>query len=153
MKRETSYPAIAMTEPYQPPQVALQTPRMTVLLRVLACAYTYGAIVHLFDFLGLGEMPDPIPLSWRIADIYYGIFDGVAALGLWQKRMWGVVTFCTLAVSQLIVYLAFPRVFALTSEHQQLLWTMVAFDGLSLTLFFSLLWQFQRQSTPTNKQT
>ncbi len=113
---------------------------MGIYLKILGLFYLYGAIVHYANLLGFGEMPFiEEPLSWQIGDVSYGILDSLTFIGLWLKTRWGIVGFFTSASSQLILYVGFPHWFAFTTEHRQLLWSMVIFHIATLLIFFGLI--------------
>lgn len=114
-------------------------PSMSIYLKILAVFYLYGATVHYANLLGFGEIPfKESPLSWQIGDISYGILDTLTFIGLWLKTRWGIISFLLSAVSQLILYLGFPQWFAFNLEQRQLLWSMVIFHLVTLSIFFSL---------------
>ncbi|MEM7556869.1 MAG: hypothetical protein AAF378_22800 [Cyanobacteria bacterium P01_A01_bin.84] len=115
-------------------------PSMRIFFKILSIFYLYGAIVHYANLLGFGEIPfTEEPLSWQIADIFYAILDTLTVIGLWLNTRWGIVGFLIGITSQLILYIGFPHWFAFTPEHLQLLWSMVIFHVVTLSIFFSLL--------------
>ena len=115
-------------------------PIMGIYLRIVALLYLYGAIVHYANLLGFGEMPfAKEPLSWQIGDISYAILDTFTLGGLLLKTRWGIVCLFLSAISQLILYLGFPQWFAFNQEQQELLWSMVIFHLVTLSIFFGLL--------------
>ncbi|MDJ0732754.1 MAG: DUF6163 family protein [Nostocaceae cyanobacterium] len=117
-----------------------QKPSINIYLRILALFFLYGAIVHYANLLGFGEMPwVEAPLSWQIGDIVYAILDTVAVIGLWNRTTWGIGFFLLAAISQLILYLGFPHLFAFTPEQKQALWSIVIFHSVTVSIFFGLL--------------
>ncbi len=116
-----------------------QKPWMGIYLRILALFFLYGAIVHYGNLLGFGEMPwREAPLSWQIGDIVYAIIDTLAVIGLWNKTAWGIGFFLVAAISQLILYLGFPDLFAFTPEQKQALWSLIIFHIITISIFFGL---------------
>lgn len=113
---------------------------MGVYLRVLAVVYAFGAIVHYANLLGIGEQPwSQMPLTWQIGDVAYALLDTATVIGLWLRTPWGVGCFLLGAVSQLILYGAFPQLFAFTEEHRQALNSLIVMHLVALTVFFGLL--------------
>ena len=120
-------------------------PNMRIYLKILALFYLYGATVHCANLLGFGEIPfRESPLSWQVGDISYGILGSLTFVGLWLKTRWGIIGFFLSAVSQLILYLVFPKWFAFNAEQQQLLWSMIIFHVVTLSIFFALLLSSRR---------
>lgn len=120
-------------------------PNIGIYLKILALFYFYGATVHYANLLGFGEIPfRESPLSWQIGDISYGILGTLTFIGLWLKTRWGIIGFFLSAVSQLILYLVFPKWFAFNAEQQQLLWSMIIFHLVTLSIFFALLLSSRR---------
>lgn len=117
-----------------------QKPWMGVFLRILALFYLLGATVHYGNLLGFGEMKwAESPLSWKLGDICYAILDTAVVIGLWLKTSWGISRFFAGAISQLVLYLGFPHLFAFTEEQRQALWSMVIFHLVSLSIFLGLI--------------
>lgn len=123
---------------------------MGIYLKIIALFYLYGAIVHYANLLGFGEIAFiKEPLSWQIADISYAILDTITVIGLWLKTPWGIICFCLSAISQLILYIGFPQWFAFNPEQQQLLWSMIIFHIVTLSIFLALL-SFTRKQEQYN---
>ena len=113
---------------------------MGLYLRVLAVGYAVSALIHCGNLLGFGERQWPaMPLAWKLGDIGYTILDTVVAIGLWRKALWGIGGFFLAALSQLILYLGFPDLFAFTDEHRQALHGLVTTHVVTLGVFFALL--------------
>ena len=111
-----------------------------MFLLVLAVVYAFGAVVHYANLLGFEEQPwFQMPLSWKIGDVAYGLLDTAAVIGLWLRTPWGVGCFLLGAVSQLILYGAFPQLFAFTEEHRQALSSLIVTHLVTLAVFFGLL--------------
>lgn len=115
-------------------------PWMGVYLKILALLYLYGAAVHCANIFGFGEMAWPeMPLSWKIGNISYGILSLIAFVGLWIKSRWGIASFLLIVVSQLVLYIGFPKWFILDQEDQQDLSILVIFNLVSLIIFVGLV--------------
>ena len=82
-----------------------------VFLRVLSIVYGIGAGLHLADVLGLRWNFNDMNLVWKAWIIYILVGDTIAAIGLWQTRLYGEILFIFIAVSQLIAYLGFSDFF------------------------------------------
>lgn len=77
----------------------------------LAIAYSVGAILHLFDILNLRldfAAMDPL---WKFWIVFLFVFDTLAAIGLFKKKLWGEILFLLIAVSQLVAYIQFKNIF------------------------------------------
>ncbi len=123
---------------------------MGIYLRILAIFYGYGAIVHVANLLGFGELPwQEMPLSWKMGDIVYGILDPLTVIGLWLQTTWGIALCITTALSQLILYTVFPHLFAFTTQQQQALTSLVIFHLITLGIF-AVLFCASHQQKPQN---
>ncbi|MBE9046531.1 hypothetical protein IQ255_19310 [Pleurocapsales cyanobacterium LEGE 10410] len=112
---------------------------MGIYLKILAMMIAYGALVHLSNLLGFGEMPwQEMPLTWKVGDIVYGILDTLTAMGLWQKTVWGIFGFLGAIASQLIIYTVFIDYFAFTSEQHQTIYGLIGTELILLLIFFVL---------------
>lgn len=119
-------------------------PWLGVYLRALGILYAVGALVHLGNILGFGELPwAESPPAWRVADVVYLVLDVAAVIGLWLRTPWGIACFLVAAGSQLVLYLGFPHVFALTDQHRQAIRGLVGTHVLTLALL-ALLWLLRR---------
>ena len=117
---------------------------MGVYLRLLAIGYAFSALVHYGNLLGLGELPfSEMPLSWKLGDIGYALLDTVAVVGLWRRADWGIACFLLAAVSQLILYVGFPSVFAFTPAQQAAIQGLVITHVVTLLIFF-VLWAIKK---------
>jgi hypothetical protein len=81
-----------------------------------------------------------MPLSWKLGDIFYGMIDPFTAVGLFLRKIWGILLLLTAACSQLILYSGFSQWFTFTTEQQQTLWSLVIFHLLSLCILGILFW-------------
>ena len=113
---------------------------MRIYLRILAIVVAYGALVHLLNLLGFGEMPwQEMPLTWRVGDIVYGLLDTITAIGLWQKTVWGIFCFFGAIASQFFIYTVFIDRFAFTDEQRQTIYGLLGTELVLLLVFFLLL--------------
>lgn len=104
---------------------------MKLYLRILSVLYAVGGLLHLLDVLGLRLKFSELSDTWKYWIVYLLIFDVLAAVGLWQRKQWGIGLFLMVAISQLIAYTAFVETFG----HQYFL---LPFHVLSLLVFFIL---------------
>lgn len=113
-----------------------QTPWMGLYLRALAVIYVAGAIFHFSNLLGVGFASfEETPVPSRIADMVYGQFYVISALGLWMRRPWGVLSFFIIALSQLILYWGFTNLFATNNEHLFILQGITNIQISTLAIF------------------
>ena len=114
---------------------------MGIYLRILALIIAYGALVHLANLMGFGEMPwRKMPLTWKVGDIVYGLLDTVTVIGLWHKTTWGIFCFLSAIASQLVIYTVFIDYFAFTSEQRQTIYGLVGTELILLSVFWVLFW-------------
>ena len=104
-------------------QPALLHPVMGIYLRILALILLFGAWTHIASIFGRGETPwREMPLSWRLMDVVLLIFNLVAAFGLWQKTIWGIILFLAgIILLQFIPYTIFIGHFAKTNDDRKTL--------------------------------
>lgn len=77
----------------------------------LAIAYSFGAILHLFDILNLRLDFATMDPPWKSWIVFLFVFDTLAAIGLFKKKLWGEILFLLIAVSQLVAYIQFKDIF------------------------------------------
>lgn len=77
----------------------------------LAIAYSVGAILHLLDILNLRLNFTEMNTIWKSWIVLLLIFDALAAVGLFKKKVWGEVLFLIIAASQLVAYIQFKNIF------------------------------------------
>lgn len=112
---------------------------MTIYLKILSSIMAYGALVHVANILGLGEMPwSQTPLTWRMGDITYGLLDTITAIGLWQKTTWGISVFLIVIASQFLIYTIFIDYFAFTIEQRQTIYGLLGIEMILLLIFLLL---------------
>ena len=113
---------------------------MAIYLRILSLIIGYGALIHWTNILGFGEMPwVEMPLTWKVGDIIYGLLDTATAIGLWQKKVWGIFCFLTAIASQFIIYTVFIDYFAFNVEQRQTIYGLLGIELILLLIFFLLL--------------
>ncbi|MDJ0615866.1 MAG: hypothetical protein QNJ63_03795 [Calothrix sp. MO_192.B10] len=112
---------------------------MGIYLRVLACVFAYGAIVHAGNMAGLGGKPWlETPSLWRIADIVYLILDIAAVIGLWQRKVWGIGLFLLAFSSQFVLYTIFIDYFASNSQEKQTIYGLLGTEAILILIFLIL---------------
>ena len=110
-----------------------------IYLRILAVLYALGAVVHLGNLLGFGEVPGEVaPRLWVVLDGVYLLLDAVVAVGLWRRRWWGVALFLVAALSQLVLFLGFGSSLAHTPEQRELLDQLVGLHLLTVLVYVVL---------------
>ena len=108
---------------------------------IIGVMYGFGGLVHVGNILGFGEMTwAESPLSWKLGDVFWGILDIVAVVGIILKAPVGVLAVTLAALSQIVVYGIWPERFALTDEHLSVLRGMVFFNTSVLIILGCLVW-------------
>lgn len=94
-----------------------------LMVRALAVALVYGALVHLGNIAGLSGRPwAENPLSWRVLDVTLLVFNVIVGFGLWRKRAWAVAAFVGgIVLLQIAPFTLFPSAFATTPEQADLI--------------------------------
>jgi Peptidase family S41 len=105
--------------------------RLNLFLKILSGIYFCGAALHFADLLDFRLKFSEMDSVWRCWIVYLMVFDFFAAIGLWQKRDWGVALFLIIASSQLIVYVGFPSLFGAQ-------YPLVAFHLITIFIFIGL---------------
>lgn len=78
---------------------------------ILAILYFIGFSLHLLDILNLRLHFSDMDLVWKSWILFLLIFDLLAAMGLFLKKLWGEGLFILVAVAQLIAYMGFSAFF------------------------------------------
>lgn len=107
---------------------------MKIYLKVLACFYFVGSLLHLLDLLDLRLKFSEMSLVWQIWIIYLMVIDILAAVGLWRQKSWGILLFLTVAASQLIAYIGFVGIFGRQDS-------LIVFHVLTLTAYQFFKWR------------
>ncbi|AOW98519.1 hypothetical protein BJP34_02840 [Moorena producens PAL-8-15-08-1] len=119
---------------------ATKRPWMSIYLRILAFVFAYGAIVHFSNIAGFGEIPWlETPLTWRIGDVFYGIVDTAAVIGLWQRQVWGIGLCLVGILSQFIIYTVFIDYFAFTPDQRQTIYGLLGTEAILVLILTTLL--------------
>ena len=84
---------------------------MKKYLKILACLYFLGGVLHILDLFDLRLKFSGLETYWKIWIIYLCIMDLITAVGLWGFKRWGVYCFLIVAASQLIAYIGFQKYF------------------------------------------
>ena len=110
--------------------------------KFIALVLLYGATVHVGNIAGLNGQPWlSTPLLWRGMDVALLLFNGIAAIALWQGLSWSVwLTFGGIALLQFVPYTLFRSHFVLQSEDAQILNGLLGSEALLMGLFALLLW-------------
>jgi hypothetical protein len=113
-------------------------------LRALAVIYAFAAILHIGSILGFGRIPfAEAPLSWQLSDIFYGVVDSVAAVGLFLTRQWGIWAFFLAAGSEILLFTFVPEWFVVEPEHLTMLRGFIVYHVVALTIYFLLRYRQQ----------
>lgn len=112
---------------------------MKIFLRVLATVYAFAAILHIGSVVGLGRVPfEDAPLSWQVSDVFYGVLDTVAAIGLFKMRPWGVIAFFIAAISEILLFTLVPEWFVVEPGQLTMLRGFVVYHIVAITIYFVL---------------
>ena len=100
---------------------------------VLAVIYGFGALVHVGNIMGFGEVKwSQAPISWKFGDVWWGMLDIVAVVGIVVKSPVGLGALGVAALSQVVAYGFFPQLFAVTDTHYSTLRGLAYFNGIVL---------------------
>jgi hypothetical protein len=120
---------------------------MKIFLRILAVIYAFAAVLHIGSILGLGRIPfTEAPLSWQLSDIFYGVIDTVAAVGLWQQKFWGVAAFFVAAISEILLFTLVPEWFVIEPGQLAMLRGFIVYHLVAITIYFVLRRMERRES-------
>lgn len=116
-----------------------QAKNLKIFLRILAVIYAFAAILHIGSILGFGRIPfAEAPLSWQISDVFYGIVDMIAAVGLFLVRPWGIAAFFLAAISEILLFTLVPEWFVLEAQQLTMLRGFIAYHVIALAIYFLL---------------
>ena len=133
----------------------------TIVIRIVAVFYIYGAAVHVANILGFsGYDWATAPAKWQLLDIVYLMLDVTVVVGLVRGWKIGFVAFYTAAISQIVLYtmlrdwiLDVPPEFSVSEEQSGHLATLAFFHVVTVALVSSawvaLEWSRPR-SNPDN---
>jgi hypothetical protein len=123
------------------PSIPLNQEQCTVkiYLRILAVIYGFAAILHIGSVVGLGRVPfEEAPLSWQLSDIFYGVVDTIAAIGLFKNRPWGIAAFFVAAISEILLFTLVPEWFVVEPAQLTMLRGFVVYHIVAISLYFIL---------------
>ena len=112
------------------------------IIWIVALFYAYGALVHILNILGLSGFDwTNAPLKCQILDITYLIVDIIVVVGFIVRWKVSYFIFYLAAISQIILYtlfkdwiLAVPEAFAVSTEQESYLTTLVIFHVVTILL-------------------
>ena len=64
--------------------------------------------------------------------------DTVTAIGLWQRKVWGIFCFLGAIASQFLLYTVFIDYFAFTSQQRETIYGLLATELILVLVFFVL---------------
>lgn len=129
----------------------------TAILIVVTAFYAYGALMHVFNMLGLaGYDWLTAPVKWQVLDVVYLAIDLMVCAGLFRRFRPSVYAFYGAALTQIGLYTVLrpwitdvPEAFALSSEQVSDLSFLVAFHAICLLLVSTALVAGQSPSNET----
>ena len=119
-----------------------------IIVWIVALFYLYGAVVHVFNILGLSGFDwRAAPLKWQVLDVVYLIIDVLVVVGLVLGWKAGFGAFYVAAISQIILYSVFrdwildvPPEFAVSETQRGYLTSLVIFHLVSMAFVTLALW-------------
>lgn len=84
---------------------------MKKYLKILACLYFLGGVLHLLDIFDLRLKLSEMATYWKIWIYYLVVIDLITSFGLWTQKQWGIYCFLFVALSQLVAYVVFKNYF------------------------------------------
>lgn len=108
-------------------------------LKSIAGLYALGASIHVADLFDLRLEFSEMNLIWKMWTIFLILSDSLTALGIFRFRIWGIVGFLVVALSQLVAYLFFADIF-----HRQS--ALILFHLVTLMIFFCLIYPHPKQA-------
>lgn len=100
----------------------------SIFKRTLAVLYFIGFLLHALDVMNLRLNFSEMDLIWKSWILFLLIFDLLASIGLFLRKLWGELLFILIASAQLIAYVGFPSFFG---EQESL----IVFHIICLTLY------------------
>ena len=132
---------------------AMQSNRMKAIARafekrwfhgamlVIGLIYGFGGVVHVGNILGFGESPWlETPISWQLGDVFWGLLDFAALIGIVARSPIGVIAVGLAALSQVAIYGLAPQWFALNAQHAATLRGLVYFNAGVLVVLAVLVY-------------
>jgi len=121
---------------------------LKIFLRILAVIYAFAAILHVGSILGFGRIPfAEAPLSWQLSDIFYGIVDTIAAVGLFLMRPWGVAAFFVAAISEILLFTLIPEWFVVEPQQLTMLRGFAVYHVIAIAIYFFLRYRETSESS------
>jgi hypothetical protein len=112
---------------------------LKIFLRILSVIYAFAAVLHIGSILGFGRTPfEEAPLSWQLSDIFYGIVDTIAAVGLCRQKSWGIAAFFVAAVSEILLFALVPHWFVVEPSQLAMLRGFIVYHVIALSIYFTL---------------
>ena len=113
-----------------------------IIIWAVALFYTYGALVHIMNILGLSGFDwAGAPLKWQLLDIVYLFLDVVVAVGFFAGWRQSYYAFYTAAASQVLLYTIFrswildvPEAYTVSPEQESYLTGLVVFHLATILL-------------------
>ncbi|WP_157775597.1 DUF6163 family protein [Hartmannibacter diazotrophicus] len=117
-------------------------PVLVVFVRLLAVVFLIGGLYQWTIILGpLGSGPglNDIPVEFRVAAIFFSVFDLVAAVGLWLLSSWGAVVWLIAALTEIALHTFFASIFGPAP-------VTVAFHAVSIVIYTTFTYLVERSS-------
>lgn len=127
--------------PFNYLQQSLFQPWLSIYLKFLSICLFYGALVHLGNILGFAAQPwSEMPIHWQLMDIILLLFNLLVSIGLWFRRVEGVIAFILGIISlQIIPYTIFRQYFIQTPEDVITLNSLMTIELILITIFVVLI--------------
>lgn len=101
------------------------------VLLVLAAFCALGALVHVGNLLGFGELAwHESPLTWKIGDIWWGALEIAAVAGIVARSPVGIAASMRAATSQVLAYGVYSKHSALSDDDHAMLRGLVLFSSV-----------------------
>lgn len=115
---------------------------LVVFMRLLAGLWVFQGILQWIAILLPAEpLFNKVTVLRGTAVVFFGIFDFVAAVGLWLATPWGGVIWLLGAIAQIFVALALPDFFSV-------LW--IGADIVLIIIYFVLTWRAGQAGVPSH---
>lgn len=111
---------------------------MRIYLKILAVFYFIGGSLHILDLFDLRLKFTELSFVWKAWILYLMVVDIIAAIGLWQRKSWGVALFLLVAISQLTAYIGFIGFFGRQ-------YSLIAFHFVTLALYACVMWRDKKR--------
>ncbi|MEM8780054.1 MAG: hypothetical protein AAGF26_14505 [Cyanobacteria bacterium P01_G01_bin.49] len=110
-------------------------------LRFLSICLLYGALVHIGNIIGLGEIPwAKTPVYWQLMDVILLIFDLVISVSLWLKTFWSIIAFTIgILILQILPYTLFRQYFVISPEDARNLTGLIGTEIVLIIILITLI--------------